>query len=228
MGPDACRPAEGDRIDAAGEVTPTLLSAAALTLACLAACWYLRGATYRHDNHHGRACRSWWLALGALAGATTGLVAPLSTWEGCIVAWFLLVGVPVAWIDADVQRIPNRLNLVGFLGMVGLQMGAAVRTGDWSRAAMSLALAAGIVVFFAGLGRFAGLGMGDVKFAPTVGLALGWFGPWVTIRGLMAIVMLAGFAAVVLVLRGGERRQYMAYGPAMVVGTLGTILLFGA
>lgn len=209
-------------------MTPAgLLSAAALTLACLAACWYLRRGSYRHADELGGP-RRWWPALGALVGATTGLVAPLTTWGGCIVAWFLLVGIPVAWIDADVQRIPNRLNLVAFLGMVGLLTGAAATTGEWPRAGLALVLAAGVAVFFTGLGLFAGMGMGDVKFAPTLGLALGWFGPWATIRGLMAIVVLAGVAATILLLRGGERRQHMAYGPAMVAGTLGTILAFGS
>jgi leader peptidase (prepilin peptidase)/N-methyltransferase len=67
----------------------------------------------------------------------------------------------------------------------------------------------------------AGLGLGDVKLAASLGLLLGWLGwTWVVV-GLVAAVVLGGVVGLALLATGrAHRRSAVPFGPSMLVGGL--------
>jgi leader peptidase (prepilin peptidase)/N-methyltransferase len=73
-----------------------------------------------------------------------------------------------------------------------------------------------------------GLGLGDVKFVPTLGLALGWLSWGTVVVGMLAAFLLGGLAAVgaLLLLRRG-RRARLPFGPWLATGALLGVLAGG-
>lgn len=201
-------------------MTPDV-QAATLASAALVVGLFLRSHRYRRDEEHDQEPTPWWwVAAVTLGGGVVGWFLPAGA-DGLLIGVFCVLGIAAAWIDVDVQRIPNTLNLVTLVAMTSLVTGAAALHGDWARAGGAGVGAVGMLVFFGILARFAGLGLGDVKLAPSVGLVLGWAGSGIALRGLVSIVVLAGIAAALLLLaRRARPGQHMPYAPAMVAGTL--------
>ena len=138
----------------------------------------------------------------------------------CAVAGF---GVPLAFIDAAVHRLPDRLTLPAYgaaLVLLGAAALAGHRPGRYGTAVvLGLALAAGYVVL--ALAFPAGMGLGDGKLALSVGTLLGWFGPATTVLGGMAGIVLAGLYGLGLVLlRRASRKDELAHGPFLLLGAL--------
>ena len=79
---------------------------------------------------------------------------------------------------------------------------------------------------YAGLWLIGAWGGGDVKYAPVIGLCLGWLGwshVWtgLTLGFLAAGVMVVGWLAT----RTYRRGDQVPFGPAMGAGTLAAIIL---
>jgi leader peptidase (prepilin peptidase)/N-methyltransferase len=158
------------------------------------------------------------IAAGAAAMATThrtgiwGLAPVLLVW-GCAL-------VAAACCDAVTQRVPTALvRQAGVVTCTVLAVVLAVH-GDWPGLALSgvAALASGLVMLLCW--RFAGAGFGDVRLATLGGLGLGH----ATHRGLLlalaAFTLITVTQAVVTLMRGGDRRSTIPYGPALAVGFL--------
>ena len=80
----------------------------------------------------------------------------------------------LAVIDASTRLLPNRITYPAFLAWAfRLLLLASVGLGDLGRLARLAAVAVG--AFFLALALISprGMGLGDVKLAPTLGLALG-------------------------------------------------------
>jgi leader peptidase (prepilin peptidase) / N-methyltransferase len=79
-----------------------------------------------------------------------------------------------------------------------------------------------------GLLLVASLGLGDVKLAPTLGLALGWLS-WGTVAvGVFAGFLLGGLAGVAAILvLGLTRKSLLPFGPWLVAGALLGVLAGG-
>src|SRR6266542_3643005 len=71
----------------------------------------------------------------------------------------------------------------------------------------------------------AGMGLGDVKFALVLGLALGWLGWSAVVAGFVGAFLLGGLAALgaMLILRVGRKTQ-LPFGPWLALGALLAIL----
>jgi leader peptidase (prepilin peptidase)/N-methyltransferase len=68
-----------------------------------------------------------------------------------------------------------------------------------------------------------GMGGGDVKLAPTVGMILGYLGWEFVLIGSLATFLLAALWGLALVVtRRATRKTHIAFGPFMVIGTLVT------
>lgn len=164
------------------------------------------------------------LVLAALAWRVP---APLTLLALC---WVAVLGVALAFVDAAVHRLPDRLTLAAFAGAVGL-LGAATLAGGRPgqlRTALVCALAVAGFYLILALISPAGMGLGDGKAAFSVGLATGWFGWPVAFLGTAAGFLFAGlFAAALLVLRRAGRKDHIPHGPFMFAGALTAILLAG-
>jgi leader peptidase (prepilin peptidase)/N-methyltransferase len=169
------------------------------------------------------------------AGAVAGLAAAAARYgphpdRFATVAMILaaLFGLILASVDAAVHRLPDRLTGSAFaVTATGLVLAAAT-AGDWRRLGV-----AGLGAGFLALGYLimavvprVGMGLGDVKLAPLVGLVTGWFGLSTTVFGALAGLALAGLVALVLLLAGRvQRSTAIAHGPYMLAGGLVGMLL---
>lgn len=175
----------------------------------------------RHDS----ATRGLFLA-GALGGGAAGAAAIATShrtgfwWLApALLVWGSAL-IALACCDAVTQRVPTPLvRQAGVVTCALLTVGLAVQ-GDWPGLVMSgiASVASGLTMVLCW--RFAGAGFGDVRLAILGGLGLGH----ATHRGLL--VALAAFAlvivtyAVLTLMRGGDRRSTLPYGPALATGFL--------
>lgn len=169
------------------------------------------------------------VAAGALVCAGialfTGARPELAAWLAAVPAGLLLAAV-----DLRVKRLPDVLTLplaaatAALLGLAALLPQAG---GSWTRALLGAAvLACGHFVLF--LVNPRGMGFGDVKLALTLGAALGWYGWDVLFAGtFLSFLLAAGYGAVLLITRRAGRKSAIPFGPFMVLGTLGGVLLGG-
>lgn len=173
---------------------------------------------------------SWlpWVAGFAVALVTLRLVrwGEYAVWPAYVA--LILLGVMLAAVDLDRHRLPDRLVLPGTLALVVLLAAAAAVTGQWHRWVVALVCgaAAGLVYLLLALAVPGGLGLGDVKLAVLLATGLGWFGPLVVVSGLVLGFVIGGLVALGLVLaRRAQASTHLAFGPAMLLGALGALLL---
>ncbi|MER7688139.1 prepilin peptidase [Streptomyces sp. NPDC097610] len=139
----------------------------------------------------------------------------LTGWIAAAHYWTAACGMALILIDAKVNRLPNVLTIPAFAGVIVLLVGAAAN-GEHGSILRSLAAAAALgATFF--LMTFGGIGLGDVKLAPTLGALLGWHS-WASVfLGTFAMFALAAAAN----LARGRVRGRVAFGPYMIIGALG-------
>lgn len=134
-------------------------------------------------------------ATGALAAAVVVVKwdDPLAIALGLTM---VLLCVPVALIDYDVQKIPNVL--LGPAAVAAIAFGLALHIGFVPE---QLLAAAGAGAFFlaAALLKPGGMGMGDVKFVATLGLLLGR----AVVPAIFIALMLGLIASAVIISRVG-------------------------
>lgn len=136
---------------------------------------------------------------------------------------FAAVGLALALIDAQTQRLPDRLVLPSYPVLAALLAIAAGLRADWW--SFARALIGGTALFglflLVALAYPAGLGFGDVKFAGLVGGVLAYLSWSALIRGVFAGFLFAAIVGVGLLATGrASRSTPMAFGPFMVVGAL--------
>jgi leader peptidase (prepilin peptidase)/N-methyltransferase len=93
--------------------------------------------------------------------------------------------------------------------------------GDWARGLLGGMALAVVYLVLALLGGGTGLGLGDVKLAPSLGVLLAFHG-WseVVLATVLAFVTAAVFGLVLLALRRAGRRSTLAFGPHMIGSAL--------
>ena len=163
-------------------------------------------------------------AVTALAAVTFGAVGAAIGAEPELAAylWLAAVGVTLAVIDLDCQRLPDRLTLPSY--PIGLALLAAASGDDWSalgRAVLAAVVVGGGALLLALLAPGGGLGLGDVKLLGLLGLFLGWLGWGEVVLGIAAGFAIGALAAIVLlVLRRAGLRDHMAFGQWLIAGAL--------
>jgi leader peptidase (prepilin peptidase) / N-methyltransferase len=160
------------------------------------------------------------LAALALGGVGAGV-----GWQPALPAYLLLaaIGLPLAVIDADCHRLPDRLTLPLYPAGIVLLAAASVARHDAGALARAVLAAATVFVAFlaTALASPDSLGFGDVKLAGALGLFLGWLGWSVLLLGLVTgFVIGAGAALVLLAGRRAGWRSEVAFGPALLAGAL--------
>jgi leader peptidase (prepilin peptidase)/N-methyltransferase len=133
------------------------------------------------------------------------------------------VGVALAMIDIDLLRLPDKLTLPSYpVGLILLAIPAFVNHdgSDYVRALIGMAALAafyGIVWFI----YPSGMGLGDVKLSGVLGLYLAWLGWGQLVVGAFAAFAVGAVVSVTIVLiRGGDRKTRVPFGPFMLVGVL--------
>ena len=130
-------------------------------------------------------------------------------------------------IDAEHQRLPNRVLAPACLVAVA-GFGLAVLLGRplvLVEHAFIGAASYGLVMLVIHLAIPAGMGAGDVKFAPYLGFHLGWLGLWYVPMGALLGFILGSLGALGLVAAGLKTRQdRIAFGPFMAAGAFIVVL----
>ncbi|MGW8551563.1 prepilin peptidase [Streptomyces tubercidicus] len=150
-----------------------------------------------------------------------------------LVAWLVMtpVAVLLAAVDRRVRRLPDVLTLLlAAAGAVLLGLGGWLtgETAAWRRALLGgLLLGAFYLVLY--LANPRGIGLGDVKLAVGLGIALGWYG-WRTLvtGGAAGVLIGALYGAGLLLVRRGARDTAMPLGPFMIIGAFCGLLLGAA
>ena len=140
-------------------------------------------------------------------------------------AYCILGAVLVAqtWIDLHTQRLPREITYTGIvLGAISLTIAAIVIDEPeriWMMVLGALiALAAMWLIFWASKG---GMGEGDVRLAPLLGMYLGWLNPGIVLPGLF-FGFIAGAVVGVAMMAGNKagRRTAVPFGPFLALGTV--------
>ena len=149
--------------------------------------------------------------------------------------------------DIRSQIIPNKLNLAFFVCASAAVSAVAAAKGDTASIARACAAAALLFGAFWLLHAVSkqGLGGGDVKLAPSLGLALGFFSWQAVLSAILLAFLLNGLAAVIVVavnfLKSNSRPssqpwhpaksptppKTLPFAPALACGTLLALLLEG-
>ncbi|MER5352605.1 prepilin peptidase [Kitasatospora sp. NPDC002551] len=171
--------------------------------------------------------------LPGLPEALTGGGAAAVAWAGgpgwllAMQLWMVMVGAALLLVDLAVTRLPDHLSAAAAVGVAVLLVIASVMDSRWQafgRAALA-ALVVGVVFVVLAL---LGMGLGDVKLAPTLAAVLGWHSWTAVFWGIGAGLLLGAAHAVVLSVRvGAGRKEELALGPALLVGALTVSALLG-
>lgn len=175
-------------------------------------------------------------AVEAITGLAFVLVAlwavpPILTAEGALAVasgvvalagWLYLAAITVALsaIDLDTRRLPDAIVLPSYL-VVGVLFTTAALLGGHVDALLPMGVGAlASVAFYLVLALVypGGMGMGDVKLAGVLGLALGYAGWPALIVGVAAAFVLGGIVGVVVLAVRRARDRAIPFGPWMFAG----------
>jgi leader peptidase (prepilin peptidase)/N-methyltransferase len=141
--------------------------------------------------------------------------------------YLMAVGVALALIDLDVQRLPDALTLPSYpVGLV-LLGGASVAHHDGASMLRGVIGMAALFAFYFTVAVIAprGMGFGDVKLSGVIGLYLAWLGWGELLVGAFAAFAVGALVGVGLILfAGGGRKTRLPFGPFMLIGALIGIL----
>ena len=132
-----------------------------------------------------------------------------------------MIAVPLAVIDVAEQRLPNQLTAAAYAVIAGgLLLAAAVgdHWHDMARAALGGLALAGFYLLLAVISP-AGMGLGDVKLAASVGTALAWVS-WraLVLGGFAGFFFLALYSGAMMAAGRLGRKQYVPFGPFIIAG----------
>jgi leader peptidase (prepilin peptidase) / N-methyltransferase len=198
-----------------------------ITFVAALAAWGLSRRRYRRaDDTIHRTLPAWLLPV--LAAVASVVAAPFYFDRPPVViltyAAALVWGLVLTFIDLDVRRLPDWLTLPAYPVAAALLAACSATTDNWPALARAAACSGLAVVAFLGAALVSpaaeGLGLGDVKLAGTLGGLLGWLGWWTALYGLLTGFILGGLvAAVLLITRRADRKSYLSFGPAMIIGS---------
>lgn len=161
------------------------------------------------------------VVTASLFGATAWRFgASVTTAAFCV----LMAGlVALTWIDLRTHRLPREISYTTAALGAPLLVVAALVEGEprriWTMAVGAVvATATMLVVYLASRG---GMGDGDVRLAPLLGLYLGWLNPGLALIGLFFGFLLGAVVSVVLlVTRRVGRKTALPFGPFLTAGTV--------
>lgn len=171
-----------------------------------------------------------WPVVGAVVGGLEGAIALRygASWNTLLFGVFVAGLVTLAWCDGLCFTLPKRVQHPVTITCGALLLVQALTTGQWSRAALALALGGGLFVAFFLLNCISPrvMGFGDVRLAGSIGLLVGWRGVEPTMFAMFASCLLAGAVAVVmLVARKARWDDRLPFGVFLSAGAILAVLL---
>lgn len=170
--------------------------------------------------------RPW--STGLIAGWGGAAAVLLVPTPALIPAWVALawIAAPIVRTDLARHRIPDTLN-VAAAAAGALLLLVPADLSAYGRAWLAALAVTGVLLALALVGP-SGLGMGDVKLAPALGLYLGYLGWEAVLVGILAGFVLGALAAIAILVRdvvarrpiGGALRRALPFGPFLLLGTL--------
>lgn len=187
---------------------------------------WLRSGGHRYADEADLAARrhTWVLPAAGLAAFAIGAGWASEPAYAVVFAAFAVFLVLISAIDLDVHRLPDRWTRPALMAapiataaLAGLDQDLAA----WLRSVLAgLALGAFYLLLVI-LGRGSGMGLGDAKLAPSIGVVVGFLSWGHVIAATMAALLLGGIAAAfLLITRRAGRRSHLAFGPAMAAGAI--------
>lgn len=173
-----------------------------------------------------RGLAAWLAVVAGLVGFTVGW-ARAGEPDLLAFAAFGVLGVGMAYVDLRRHLLPDRFTVPALGAGAVLLGGAALASGAGTEYARAWACAAALLGFYLVLALIypAGLGLGDVKLAASLGLYLGWLSWGAPIVGTFAGFVVGGVVSLVLLLTGrANRRTAVPFGPSMLAGALVAVL----
>ena len=167
--------------------------------------------------------------VGLLAGSVLGVFAAHFDQAWTLVGYSIIgLGlVLLSWIDLRARWLPREVTAATVLAAAPFLVVAALVAGEPRRlldALLGALLATAILLVVHVLGR-GGLGDGDVRLGPLLGMALGWLNVALVLVGLLFGFFAGALAGVVvLATRRGTRRTEVPFGPFLALGTLAAIV----
>lgn len=148
--------------------------------------------------------------LGTGSWSVTGVAPGLALW------WYLaVVSLPLCAWDIAWRRLPNRLVLPGFAaGAFDTAWSIVSGVTPWPM----LAAGGACFGFFFLLALWGGMGMGDVKLAGVVGLALGAVSMPAAVLGPMIAFVCGGVLALTVWAWPALREAGIPFGPCLLLG----------
>ena len=142
-----------------------------------------------------------------------------------VIAYWILAATLVAQtaIDLETQRLPRTITYTALvIGAVALTV-AALAVDEPERiwmSALGAAIALAIMWLIYALSRGC-MGDGDVRFAPLLGMYLGWINPGIVAPGLFfGFIAGAVVGLTMMVANRAGRRTALPFGPFMAAGTV--------
>ncbi|MGH2474165.1 MAG: prepilin peptidase [Candidatus Limnocylindrales bacterium] len=161
-----------------------------------------------------------------LATATIFVLFGLRFGAAAVLPAFCILGaalVALTWIDLREQRLPREITYVA-IGLGGIALAIAALVDDEPRRIWTMLFGAGLALAIMGaiyLGSRGGLGEGDVRLAPLLGLFLGWLNPGIVPVGLFYGFVLGAVVGVAMMAAGkAGRRTALPFGPFLAAGTV--------
>ncbi|MEU6245421.1 A24 family peptidase [Streptomyces sp. NPDC047024] len=162
--------------------------------------------------------------LSLLTAAICALLALATGARPEVAVWLLLApaAVLLAAVDLRVRRLPDPLTLplaATTLTLLALAALVPEHAGHWLTALYgTLALGTGYLALH--LLNPSGMGFGDVKLAPALGAALGWYGwPTLMLGTFAAFASGALYGLTLVALRRADRKSVIPFGPFLLTGT---------
>lgn len=165
--------------------------------------------------------------VGLLLGLSLGTAAAASPLRAVIVLVVAVLGTAAAVVDAHERRLPNALTAaLGAALLITLPATALLTaTPDGLLRALIAAVLAVVVALVVKTARSSVIGWGDLKLLPSLAAALAWAGVSALAQGLVLWVVLLLATTAVWRVAGFDRSDAVPYGPALVLGTLGALLV---